>query len=555
MQAKTTEKQFALPREVGDVIAKLTTAGFEAYAVGGCVRDLLLSRTPNDWDVATDAAPEKIREIFPESFYENKFFTVTVKTDSPNPPLREIEVTTFRAEGRYEDKRHPAEIKPAKSIEEDLSRRDFTVNAMALGLKSEIRISKHETNSKSQIQNSNFALIDPYGGQEDTRKKIIRAVGNPERRFEEDALRTLRAVRLATELDFTIEEKTAEAIRANAGWLAAISKERIRDEFSKIVMAGASARVDFEHIAKTYGTLTDTPLIAPESRITAVKKTGGGAAWFGFELLHALGLLGHIVPELEAGVSCTQNKHHIYTVWEHNMRALDYAWMQAWPLEIRIAALFHDIAKPHTKNGEGPDSTFYGHDVVGAKMSYQVLTRLRYPEAFAEKIAKLVRWHLFRYDYDVDEVQTTDSSIRRLIRNVGEENIEDLVKVRMCDRIGSGVPKAVPYRLRHFQFRVEKVLREHEAVKVGMLRVSGEDVMRLLAIAPGPKVGHVLNALLEEVLDDPGKNAREYLESRMRELGAMSDEELILLREKSEARVELFEDQREQEIKRKYYVK
>lgn len=188
-------------------------------------------------------------------------------------------------------------------------------------------------------------------------------------------------------------------------------------------------------------------------------------------------------------------------------------------------------------------------------MTYQILTRLRYPEVFAERVSKLVRWHLFRYDYEADEVQTTDSSIRRLIRNVGAENIEDLVKVRMCDRVGSGVPKAVPYRLRHFQFRVEKVLREHEAVKVTMLQVNGEDVMKILGIEPGPKVGHVLNALLEEVLDDPAKNSSEYLESRIKNLGAMSEQELIDLREKAEARVELLEDQREQEIKKKYYVK
>ena len=535
------DAELQIPSPVAEVILKLRDAGFEAYAVGGCVRDVLLGQAegrpiaPEDWDVTTNAAPEEIQTIFPESFYENKFFTVTVKTGAAEPTLREIEVTTFRAEGRYEDKRHPEEIRPAASLEEDLARRDFTVNAMAL-----------------EMRNQKLVVRDPYSGRADLAAKLIRAVGNPERRFEEDALRMLRAVRLASTLGFAVEEKTAEAIRKNAAWLKAIAKERIRDEFSKILMADRGAAGP---LGQSFGTLTDTPSIPPEGRRLAVDAIGGARAWLGIELLEALGLLEHVVPELREGIACTQNKHHIFTVWEHNLRALDYACRQSWPLAVRIAALFHDIAKPRAKHGEGPDSTFYGHDVLGAKMAYQILSRLRYPEVFVERVSKLVRWHLFRYDFEGDPVETTDASIRRLIRNVGEENITDLVRVRMCDRIGSGVPKAVPYRLRHFQFRVEKVLREHEAVKVTMLQVRGDDVMRILGIQPGPKVGHVLNALLEEVLDDPAKNTREYLESRVQELGAMSDEELVKLREQAETRVELLEDQREEEIKRKYYVK
>lgn len=535
-----------IPAEVRAVIEKLSRAGFATFAVGGCVRDVLLGRTPKDWDVATKAGPEEITALFPESFYENKFFTVTVKTGAAEPTLREIEITTFRAEGRYEDRRHPAEIRAAKTIEEDLARRDFTVNAMALGL-AEGQVTKDE----------GIAVIDPYGGQADLAAKIIRAVGNPQRRFEEDALRILRAVRLSAELGFDIEEKTADAIRAHAHSLRAIAKERIRDELSRLLMAGeerggAASGLD---TPPNFGKLTDIPSIAPESRRLAVEAVGGTRAWVGIERLSELGLLAETVPELAEGIACTQNKHHIFTVWEHNCRALDYAARQSWGLAVRWGALLHDVAKPQAKRGEGPDSTFYGHDVLGAKMAHQILSRLRYPEVFVERVAKLVRWHLFRYDYEGDEVETTDSSIRRLIRNVGEENIADLVRVRMCDRIGSGVPKAVPYRLRHFQFRVEKVLREHEAVKVTMLQVRGDDVMKALGIGPGPKVGHVLNALLEEVLDDPKKNERAYLERRIAELGAMSDEELIKLREQAESRVELLEDQREQEIKGKYYVK
>lgn len=496
-----------IPAEVAEVIKKLTDAGFEAYAVGGCVRDLLLGRKPDDWDVATNAGPEKIREIFHESFYENKFFTVTVKTASREESLKQIEVTTFRSEGRYRDKRHPSEVKPAETLEEDLSRRDFTINAMAMAIEAKGQRTKDES----------IVAIDPFGGKDDLAAKLIRAVGDPEERFEEDALRMFRAARLATRLGFAVEESTAAAIKKNAVWLQAVSKERVRDELSKIIMSEE--------------------------------------AQSGLELLHNLGLLKYVIPESEEGISVTQNKHHIYTVWEHNLRSLDFAARHNFSLDVRIGALLHDVAKPRAKRGEGPDSTFYGHDVLGAKMAYQMLSRLRYPEIFTERVSKLVRWHLFRYDYEADEVQTTDSSIRRLIRNVGVENIEDLVKVRMCDRVGSGVPKAVPYRLRHFQFRVEKVLREGEAVKVTMLRVNGEDVMKMLGIQPGPKVGHVLNALLEEVLDDPEKNNREHLESRIAALGKLSDGDLVKMREQAEARVELLEDQREREIKKKYYVK
>ena len=536
--ARTTELH--VPAVVVDVISKLQGAGFEAYAVGGCVRDLLAGRTPEDWDVTTSAAPENIRELFPESFYENKFFTVTVKTGADDPTLREVEVTTFRADGRYRDARHPDEVKPAKTLEEDLARRDFTVNAMAIAIEAKGQKTKDE----------GIAVMDPFGGQKDLAAKLIRAVGEPEERLAEDALRMLRAVRLAAELGFAIEGETAAAIKANAARLQAISKERIRDEFSKILMVGGGAREP----GREFEALTDRNMAWPE-RFAKLEGMAATRAWIGLELLRELGLLRFVVPELEEGVGCTQNKHHIFTVWEHNCRALDYAARQGWPLAVRIGALFHDIAKPRAKRGEGPDSTFYGHDVLGAKMAVQVLSRLRYPEVFTERVAKLIRWHLFRYDYEGDEVETTDSSIRRLIRNVGEENIQDLVRVRMCDRIGSGVPKAVPYRLRHFQFRVEKVLREHEAVKVAMLQVNGQDVMKVLGITPGPKVGHVLNALLEEVLDDPAKNKKEYLESRIQNLGRLSDAELIELREKAETRVELLEDQREQEIKKKYYVK
>lgn len=511
---------FVIPKEISEILGKLSHAGFEAYVVGGCVRDLLRSAKPKDWDVATSAKPEEIMKIFPDSFYENKFLTVTVKTDSEEPSLKEVEITTFRAEGKYTDKRHPDEIRFAKTLEEDLARRDFTMNAIALEFPKFVP----STNSRalpveSQIfgsqPNSQFPKIhDPFGGQDDLEKKLIRAVGEPEKRFEEDALRMMRAVRLATELDFKIEDKTFEAIKKHSGLLQFIAKERIRDELIKIMM-------------------TTQPR-------------------YGIELLHEAGLLKFIIPELEEGIGVT-NRPKIFTVWEHSLKALDYAPKADFPLDVRIAAMLHDVGKPRTKGPMKNDEwTFYGHDVVGSRMSLKILERLHFSRDMIEKIAKLIRWHLFRYE---SEEATTDSSVRRLIRRVGHENMSDLVKLRICDRMGMDVPKAVPYRLRHFQFRVEKILKEEEAPTPKILKVNGEDIMKVLGISPGPKVGHIIEVLMQDVLDDPSLNSQENLEARIRNLGKLSDGELIKMAEEAESKVELVKDEKISELKAKYWVK
>jgi len=491
------KKELKIPKEVQAVIEKLQGAGSEAYIVGGCVRDLFLGVKPRDWDVTTSAKPEEILSLFPESFYENKFLTVTIKTGSEDATLAEIEITTFRAEGKYTDKRHPDEVRFAKTLEEDLSRRDFTINATAL-----------------DISKSSFSVIDPFGGQKDLENRLIRAVGDPEKRFDEDALRMMRVVRFAVELNFNIEDKTREAVLKLAGNLQFIAKERVRDELIKILLAKTAKK--------------------------------------GIELLHELGLLKFVIAELEEGIG-VENRPKIFTIWEHNLKALEYGAAHKFPLDVRIAALLHDVGKPRTKGEMKRDEwTFYGHDVVGAKMASQILSRLHFPRETVDKIATLIRWHLFKYDPDEG---ITDSSIRRLIRHVGAENMDDLVKVRICDRMGMGVPKALPYRLRHFQFRVEKILREEEIPTPKMLKVKGEDVMRILDIQPGPKVGHVLEVLLQEVIDKPLNNSREHLESRIKDLGKLSDGELIQLAEQAESRVEMLEDQHVSEIKAKYYVK
>lgn len=497
-----------IPKEVLGVVKKLRAKKFEAYLVGGCVRDFIVGKKPKDWDVTTNATPEEIQEIFSSkartptgaseysTFYENQYGTVGVKTSAKDPSMAVVEVTPYRVEAKYSDKRHPDKVEFSKNLSEDIGRRDFTVNALA-----------YDTEKKK--------VIDLTSGIEDLEKKIIRAVGDPEERFREDALRLLRAVRFAAELGLSdgwkIEERTMETLEKNAGLLKFISKERIRDEFSKLLMAK-------------------------------------DAAW-GVELLRESGLLREFLPELLEGYGVGQNLHHIYTVWEHNIKALACSAKEEWPLEVRVASLLHDVAKPRTKRGEGKFSTFYGHDVVGAKMADQILSRLHYPKEFIEKVSKLIRYHLFYYN--VDEV--TESSVRRLIAKVGPEDMEDLIRVRISDRIGSGVPKAEPYKLRHFRFMVEKLQRD--PISVGNLKIRGDEVMKIANIDPGPKVGWILSILLDEVLDDPKKNKVATLKKRISKLTSLTDKELSLLAKKGQEKKLALESEEIEEIKKKHYVK
>lgn len=488
-----------IPKELCGIVEKLNKAGYEAYIVGGCVRDLLRGVEPNDWDVATNAKPNEIRKIFPNNFYDNKFLTVTIKTGHRNPRLKEVEVTTYRKEAKYTDKRHPDEVNPAETIKEDLSRRDFTVNAMAM--------SPNLSNLKKKKEG--IKIIDPFNGQKDLANKMIRTVGKPEERFSEDALRLLRAVRFVVVLgkDWKIESKTLKEIQQNAAWLRVISKERIKDELIKI-------------------------LIAPQ-------------AYEGFLLLHESNLLQYIMPELERGVGVSQNKHHIYTIFQHSLLSLKYAAEYNYNLAVRLAALFHDIAKPQTKRGKGLDATFYNHDVVGARTAIGALSRLKFPKKIIEKVGTLIRYHMFYYDPEI----VTESSVRRLLKKVGPENIQELLQLRIADRKGSGVPKARPYRLRHFEYVLSKVSRH--PISVEMLKIDGHDIMKLVNIKPGPKVGLMLNALLSEVLDDPKKNKKTILKKRVEEIGKLSNEEL----KKMEKKVREKKTEIEVEEKRKFHVK
>ena len=491
-----------VPKEIAEIGAVLQEAGFDAYIVGGCVRDLLLEKTPADWDITTNAKPAELQSLFPESFYENNFGTVTVVTGSKKDSLRHVEITPYRKETTYTDRRHPDAITFSESIEEDLKRRDFTINALAYNL---------GTEDREQGTSVRLEAVDLFGGQKDLAEKLIRAVGKPADRFKEDALRLLRAARLATELDFDIEPDTAEAIARNAGSLQFVAKERIREELSKLLMSGMPDR--------------------------------------GLEILRELRLLPYVLKELEEGYGVGQNKHHIYTVWEHNLKAVKYAAEKKWPLDVRMASLLHDVGKPRSKQGDGPDSTFYGHDIIGARMTKEILQRLKYPKDFTEKVVKLVRYHLFYYN--VDEV--TESSVRRLIARVTLEDMEDLIRVRICDRIGSGVPKAEPYKLRHFRFLVDKLARDPVSVK--MLRIKGDDVMKITDLPPGPKIGFLLHILLEEVIDDPTHNQKKLLEARVKELNAMSEEQLQILAAEAKKKAIALEEQEVDTMKQKHWVK
>lgn len=482
--------KIGVPKEVQEVAKSLVEAGFEAYLVGGCVRDMMLGRDPKDWDIATNATPDEVQKIFPESVYENDFGTVGVKTESEDPKLKVIEVTTYRIEGRYSDKRHPDEVRFAKTIEEDLSRRDFTVNAMAMNVKGE--------------------LIDPYGGENDARDQVIRTVGAPEARFSEDALRLMRAARFSVELGFEMQLETRRAIEKLSGELEAIAKERVRDELVKIVMTPDAAR--------------------------------------GILLLEELALLQYVLPELREGIGVGQNLHHIYTVFEHNVKALDYSARQNYSLVVRMASLLHDVGKPRVKVGDGPHSTFYQHEYVGARVAAKALDRLRFSKEFIEEVVHLVRSHMFYYN--VGEVSA--HGVRRFLARVGPETVDDLLKVREADRIGSGVKKAVPYKLRHLLFMIEKV--KNDPLSPKMLRVNGGDVMSLLNIQPGPRVGWILSALLEEVLEDPSRNTREYLADRVEALGKLDDKALKEISDKARETKSEFAEEAEEEIKKKFRV-
>lgn len=456
--------------EARSIIETLKNAGHEAYAVGGSVRDYLMDKNTRGWDFTTSATPEEIQRLFPDSFYDNAFGTVGVKIYEDKgqssvvgdqlseqaehrQPVDIYEITTYRTEGRYSDNRHPDEVTWGKTIEEDLSRRDFTINAIAW---------------------DGETYIDPYGGREDIKNKTIKAVGDAKERFREDALRMMRAVRIASQLGFMIEENTASAISQQSALLTHISAERIRDELLKIMASPYPAD--------------------------------------GIMLLKNVGLLQHILPELETAFTVPQKspkRHHIYDVGTHCIMALKHC--PSTDPVVRLATLLHDIGKPKTfdKTHEGV-TTFYNHEVVGARMAREICVRLKLSKTQSKKIVTLVRWHQF----SVDERQT-DSAIRRFIRRVGKENLEDMLALRIGDRLGGGA-RETSWRLELYKKRLVEV--QTQPFSIADLHVSGHDVMEVFETVPGPIIGDVLRALFAEVEEGKLANEREALMTRIREL-------------------------------------
>ncbi len=448
-----------LPEKVVEMMRKFKDNQYEIFIVGGTSRGILTDYPIADWDFATDATPKEMQKMFPiNHFYNNQFGTVSIVIG--NNKNNVFEVTTYRTEKEYQDFRRPGKVEWGKTIEEDLSRRDFTINAIALSVKCNPEPDSPKAKRfRARIDN----IIDPYLGQEDLKNKIIRAVGQPDQRFQEDALRLIRAVRIATQLGFIIEEKTFSSIKNNAHLIKNIAWERIRDELLKLLVSNHAAD--------------------------------------GIILLYNTNLLEHILPELIAGKGMTQPKHHISTVWKHSIDSLRYCPSED-PI-VRLAALIHDVGKPPTAEGSGENRTFYNHEVVGARMAKKIGHRLRLSNEQIDRLWRLVRWHLFSPDENL-----TDSAIRRFIRRVGKDNLDDMIDLRTGDRLGSGVP-ASSWRTELFIKRLKEV--QKRPFSVTDLKVDGDDVMKKLNIPPGPEVGKILKALFEEVKDKKDKNNRQYL--------------------------------------------
>lgn len=450
---------YKLPQEVIEIIHKFQENSFEIYIVGGAVRDLIMKRPAIDWDFTTNATPEDIQKLFKNSFYENNFGTVGIEPKDPS--FKPHEITTFRKESNYSDFRRPDKIEWGKSIEDDLSRRDFTINSIAL------KLIEFNSNEKCECE-----IIDPYNGQKDIFDKKIRTVGNPNERFNEDALRMMRAVRFHAQLGFKIEDETFLAIKQMSENLEKIAKERIRDEFIKILKSSNA----------TQGVMT----------------------------LYDTKLLNVFLPELVSAFTVDQvspQRHHIYDVGTHLLMSLK-ACESNDPI-LKFAVLIHDIGKIKTyKKLNNGVVTFYNHEVVGANMASQICDRLRFSKKDKEKVVRLIRWHQFT----VNEHQT-DSALRRFIVNVGLENIDDMLELRRADRVGSGA-RETSWRTEDFKKRLQQV--QEKPFTVHDLTVNGSDVMQILNLKPSREVGEILSSIYNEVVENNLPNNRDLLLSKIK---------------------------------------
>ncbi len=436
-----------------DFYSPFKAAGFKAYLVGGAVRDIFLHKKPHDFDVATNATPQDVMKLFqtviPTGFEHG---TVTVHFNG-----LEIEVTTFRTESGYSDGRHPDSVNYAATIEEDLARRDFTINAIAADLK-------------------DGRIVDPFGGRRDIKKKIIRTVGAAHERFMEDGLRPVRCIRFACKLGFSIENNTYLEIfeKPILKKISSISVERFRDEFEKML--------------------------------------GSEKPSVGLKLLENTGIMSIFIPELLPGRGCIQSDKrgfHDFDVLDHLFYACDGAPVEK--LNVRLAALFHDIGKPAVKKLTDNTITFYNHERLGADLTEIILTRLKFPNAVINNVCHLIREHMFNY-----EPNWTVAAVRRFIIRIGRENLDDLYDLRIADIYGMHNQKvdfrfSEPImRLIELKDRIAEELEKNNALSLKDLAINGSDLIAA-GFEKGKQLGFILNQLLDCVLEDPGMNTREKL--------------------------------------------
>lgn len=435
-----------LPESVKRIIGVLKDAGYDAYAVGGCVRDSLLGKTPDDWDITTSALPMEIKKLFPKTIDTGiQHGTVTILIRAAQKTWETYEITTYRIDGEYEDSRHPKEVAFTDNLLEDLRRRDFTINAMAY--------------------NEETGIVDAFCGRKDLENKMIRAVGNPTERFTEDALRMLRAVRFAAQLDFEIEEETKKAIVALAPTLKNISKERIQAELVKLAASNH-----------------------PEK----------------FRILYETGITSVIMPEFDRAMLTPQkHPHHCYNVGEHIIHSM----MEVPPDKVlRFAMLFHDMGKPekHTVGEDGYDH-FHGHAKESARIARTVLKRLKFDNDTIDKVTRLVLYH----DY---KIEPEKKYVRRGIYRIGEDIFEDYLKVLRADIMAQSDYERQQKleRVQKVELLYEEIIRDRECISLKTLAVSGRDLMEA-GIAPGKEIGVILKEMLELVLEDNTKNNKDFL--------------------------------------------
>ncbi|MCU1283180.1 MAG: tRNA nucleotidyltransferase [bacterium] len=451
-----------VPADVVELCRKLRDAGFEAWLVGGAVRDLLRGATAKDFDVATSAEPADVTRVFGRKRTiptGEKHGTVTVLTERDGVK-QHVEVTTYRGEGAYSDGRRPDEVVFVRTLDEDLKRRDFTMNAIA-------------------YDPLDDKLADPYGGQRDLAARLIRAVGDPLERFREDGLRALRAVRFAAQLEFAIDAATERAIPEAIDVFRKVSFERVRDELCKIL--------------------------------------GARRPSVGLELMRTTGLLAASIPELLEGVGVHQNRFHAHDVWHHTLAAVDATELSGDPpWLVRFAALLHDVAKPRTaapKEDSPAENTFYRHESVGAGMADEICRRLKLSSAERETIVNLVGNHMFWYT-----PEWSDGTVRRFLSRVGLEHVDALFALRAGDVRARGQGEEPGREIDELRARIADEIAKASALKIGDLAVGGADVMEVLGVKPGPIIGEVLRALLERVLDDASLNDRDKLRALIPEV-------------------------------------